>query len=82
MSKYKVGANGVERITGLDHAYVSRLMRGKKCSPTIEAVHQIVFALAREGLEFGEADELVDVAGYASPYRRRYRDDPAEDVEK
>lgn len=81
MTKYKVTANLVERITGLDHAYVGRLASGTKTSPSRDVILQIVFALARKGLEFGEADEFVEAAGYASPYRRRYRDDPAEDNE-
>jgi hypothetical protein len=82
MTKCKVTANLIERITGLDHAYVSRILRGLKRHPSEDIIAQIVFALARNGLEYEEASELYEAAGHASPYRRKYRDDPVEDDDK
>jgi hypothetical protein len=79
LGTYKVAARETERITGLDHAYVSRLTRGIKGRPGRDVVFQLVLALARHGLEFDEAHELVEAAGYRSPYSRRYRDDPPDE---
>lgn len=79
MSSYKVTDYEIARITGLGREYVSRLRHGLKRSPSKDTVGTIVFALAHHGLPIEEAGRLFEAAGYASPYERKYRDDPVGD---
>lgn len=80
MSSYKVTDYEIERITGIGHEYISRLRRGLKRSPSKDTVASMVFALARHGLQIADADRLYEAAGFVSPHRRKYRDDPVEDA--